>query len=136
MNYHEIKLLSRKLRKNQTASEKQLWKRIRGRQLEGFKFLRQHPVIYDRNGNDLNIFIPDFYCPRARLAIEVDGGIHNTRQDQDRRREKMLTDMDITVLRLKNDELIDMESVLCKIKVKLKPVAPRRTTHPLPPPYA
>ena len=134
MNYHEIKLLSRKLRKNQTVSEKQLWKRIRGRQLDGFKFLRQHPVIYDRNGNDLNIFIPDFYCPRARLAIEVDGGIHNTRQDQDRRREKMLTDMDITVLRINNDELIDMESVLCKIREKLKPAAPWRSTHPLPPP--
>jgi very-short-patch-repair endonuclease len=77
MNYHEIKLLSQKLRKQPTEYEQQLWFRIRDRQLDGYKFLRQHPLIYDRNGNDLKIFIPDFYCAKARLVIEVDGGIHN-----------------------------------------------------------
>jgi very-short-patch-repair endonuclease len=120
MNYHEVKHLSRKLRKNQTPSEKLLWNRIRNRQLNGFKFLRQHPIVYDRNGNNLNIFIPDFYCPRVRLAIEVDGGIHILNEDHDQWREKILTAMEIRVLRIQNNELLDIESVLQKIREKLK----------------
>jgi very-short-patch-repair endonuclease len=115
MNYHEIKLISRKLRKIQTPYEKLLWSRIRDRQLNGFKFLRQHPVVYDRNGNDLNFFIPDFYCSRVRLAIELDGGIHENTRDHDARRDEILTSMDIEVLQIHNEELIDMESVLLKI---------------------
>ena len=121
MNYHEVKNFSRKLRKNQTPCEKQLWNRIRDRQLNGFKFLRQHPIVYDRNGNDLNIFIPDFYCPSARLAIEVDGGIHINNQVHDRWREEILIANKITVLRIQNDELLDIESVIHKISKKLKP---------------
>ena len=119
MNYHEIKLISRKLRKIQTTYEKQLWNRIRDRQLNGFKFLRQHPIVYDRNGNDLNFFIPDFYCSSVRLAIELDGGIHINTKDYDARRDEILTSMDIEVLRIQNEELIDMESVLQKISERI-----------------
>ncbi len=119
MNYHEIKLISRKLRKIQTSYEKQLWNRIRDRQLNGFKFLRQHPIVYDRNGNDLNFFIPDFYCARVRLAIELDGGIHVNAKDYDAWRDEILTSMDIEVLRIQNEELIDMESVLQKIHERI-----------------
>ncbi|MCX6278432.1 MAG: endonuclease domain-containing protein [Bacteroidetes bacterium] len=130
MNYHEIKLISRKLRKQQTLYEIELWKRIRDRQLDGFKFLRQHPIIYDRNGNDLNVFIPDFYCAGARLAVEVDGGIHLQTKEYDEWRDKIITVMEIDVLRIKNEELIDMEYVLQKIRRKLsecpKPVSKRK----------
>jgi very-short-patch-repair endonuclease len=119
MNYHELKLISRKLRKIQTPSEKQLWNRIRDRQLDGFKFLRQHPIVYDRNGNDLNFYIPDFYCSSVRLAIEVDGGIHINTKDYDTRRDKILNSMDIEVLRIQNDELVDMECVLRMIRARL-----------------
>ena len=119
MNYHEIKLISRKLRKIQTTYEKQLWNRIRDRQLNGLKFLRQHPIVYDRNGNDLNFFIPDFYCSSVRLAIELDGGIHINTKDYDARRDEILTSMDIEVLRIQNEELIDMESVLQKISERI-----------------
>jgi len=121
MNYHEIKIVSRKLRLNQTPGEKRLWSLIRDRQVDGFKFLRQHPILYDRQGNDLNIFIPDFYCPKARLAIEVDGGIHIKRKEKDLHREKILASMNITVLRISNDELLDIESVLYRIRIKLNP---------------
>jgi very-short-patch-repair endonuclease len=120
MNYNEIKFFSGKLRKNQTEAEKQLWIHIRNRQLDGFKFLRQHPVIYDRKGNDLNAFIPDFYCPKVRLAIEVDGGVHVIMRDYDRWREEILTGMGITVLRFHNDELSEIEGILKKIRAKLK----------------
>ena len=55
------------LRKQPTDVETLLWAKIRGRQIEGLKFRRQH-VIGD--------FILDFYAPCVRLAIEVDGGGH------------------------------------------------------------
>ena len=119
MNYHELKLISRKLRKTQTPYEKLLWSRIRDRQLDGFKFLRQHPIVYDRNGNDLNFFVPDFYCSSVRLAVELDGGIHYKTQDYDVRRDEILTSMNIEVLRIQNDELEDMDCVLRKIRTRL-----------------
>jgi very-short-patch-repair endonuclease len=75
--------------------------------------------VYDRNGNDLNFFIPDFYCSRVRLAIELDGGVHINTKDYDARRDEILTSMDIEVLRIQNEELIDMESVLLKISERI-----------------
>ena len=119
MNYQEIKHFSRKLRKNQTYHEKMLWERLRDRQLEGFKFLRQHPILYDRHGNDLNFFIPDFFCSTARLAIELDGSSHNGKQDYDQWRSEILSKMHITVLRFKNEELYDIANVISKIKENL-----------------
>ena len=121
MHYHEVRIVTRKLRKNQTLSEQLLWKRIRNRQLDGFKFLRQHHIVYDRNGNDLNVFIPDFYCPAARLAIELDGGIHMITRDHDLWRDEILASMQIRVLRINNNELPDMESGLRKIRLMLRP---------------
>ena len=59
---------ARQLRKSATQHERLLWRHLRNRQLQGWKFRRQHPV--DR-------YIIDFYCPEARLAIELDGGRHN-----------------------------------------------------------
>jgi very-short-patch-repair endonuclease len=119
MKYHEIRQISRKLRKRQTPSEKLLWKRIRNRQLDGFKFLRQHHIVYDRNGNDLKVFIPDFYCPTKRLAIELDGGIHLMTREHDLWRDEILTLMGINVLRIRNEELLDIEYVLKKILLLL-----------------
>jgi very-short-patch-repair endonuclease len=120
MKYSEIRFLSRKLRKNQTTAEKLLWEKLRYRQLEGFKFLRQHPILYDRKGNDLNFFIPDFYCPKAKLAIEIDGGIHNEKWEQDLWREEILNGMRIRVLRFRNEDLHDLDLVIEEIRIILK----------------
>ena len=120
MKYSEIRFLSRKLRKNQTTAEKLLWEKLRYRQLEGFKFLRQHPILYDRKGNDLNFFIPDFYCPKAKLAIEIDGGIHNEKWEQDIWREEILNGMRIRVLRFRNEDLHDLDLVIEEIRIILK----------------
>ena len=107
------------LRKNQTCSEQVLWKRIRDRQIEGYKFLRQHPIIYDRRGNDLNFFIPDFYCPEKRLIIEVDGSIHKWTVEYDRWREKVLKRQDLRILRIRNSELDKIDEVVERIRLEL-----------------
>ena len=59
---------ARQLRKNMTLAEQELWKYIRKDQLDGSRFRRQHPVAQ---------YILDFYCHDSRLAIELDGGIHD-----------------------------------------------------------
>lgn len=119
MHYEELKHRARKLRKNQTPSEQILWRRIRKRRIDGFRFLRQYPLVYDRKGNSLNAFIPDFYCAEARLVIEVDGGIHLRRQSYDRWRDAIINSMGIEVLRIRNEELAEMDLVLNQIRMVL-----------------
>jgi len=75
--------------------------------------------MYDRQGNDLNFFIPDFYCSKARLVIEIDGGIHDKRKDYDQWREKILNKMNIRVLRFKNETLNDLDWVVKEIEKHL-----------------
>ena len=58
---------ARRMRKSPTPSEDILWQALRNRQIHGLKFLRQHPI---------GPTIVDFYCHEKRLAVEVDGGIH------------------------------------------------------------
>ncbi len=62
-----MRSIARQLRKRPTRSEHILWQAIRKRQLGGLRFLRQHPI---------GPAIVDFYCHEKRLAVEVDGGIH------------------------------------------------------------
>ncbi|MFH1297079.1 MAG: DUF559 domain-containing protein [Bacteroidota bacterium] len=75
--------------------------------------------MYDRQGNDLNFFIPDFYCSKARLAIELDGVIHDDKKDHDQWREEILSKMNIKVLRFRNEELNDLERVVEEIEKHL-----------------
>ena len=63
----DLKQLSRNLRSNMTDAEMLLWSRIRGKQLKGFQFYRQKII---------GKYIADFYCPKASLVIEIDGGQH------------------------------------------------------------
>ena len=60
--------IAQKLRNNSTDTEKYLWKYLRGRQLEGFKFRRQHPI---------GKYIVDFINLERKIIIEVDGGHPN-----------------------------------------------------------
>jgi very-short-patch-repair endonuclease len=86
---------ARQLRKSATQHERLLWRHLRNRQLRGWKFRRQHPV--DR-------FIIDFYCPEARLAIELDGGGHNFANSESlvQERTRFLASKNILVLRFWN----------------------------------
>ena len=60
------------LRREMTDAEQRLWFRLRGGHLGGLKFRRQHPVPP---------YIVDFYCPEAKLVIELDGSQHGPEVD-------------------------------------------------------
>lgn len=108
------KALAAELRKNMTYAEKVLWQQLRNRKLGDLKFRRQHPV---------DIFILDFYCHEKKLAIEVDGGIHNQaiQKEWDESRTYELNEFGITVLRFSNEDVIDKtESVINSIRNFLK----------------
>ena len=115
MKYNEIKEIKRELRNNTTPSEKLLWKHIRNRQLLGRIFLRQHAVVYDSYQDEYFFFVPDFYCIDEKLAIELDGKIHDFTKEKDANRDAILSDKDIKVVRIKNEELVDLKTVLEKI---------------------
>ena len=87
---------ARQLRENMTNAELLLWNRIRNNQLLGFRFKAQHPVAG---------FIADFYCHKAKLVIEADGLIHQTRKEYDSDRDKVFNDLGITVFRFSNEEI-------------------------------
>jgi very-short-patch-repair endonuclease len=116
MKYVEIKLLARRLRNNPTKSESRLWHYIRRKQLKNKQFLRQHPIIYDSAGTEHFFYIPDFYCQSCKLAIELDGKVHDFTKERDKIRDERLTELGISVLRFKNEELYKIDVVLEKIK--------------------
>ena|SRR6516162_3089525 len=105
---------ARHLRKNSTPQERRLWRHLRNRQFEGWKFRRQHPI---------EPYILDFYCPKAHLAIELDGGGHNfsSKESFDQERTKFLESKGIAVLRFWNPQITkELDSVLETIWSTLK----------------
>jgi very-short-patch-repair endonuclease len=120
MKYEQIKEITRKLRNNATPEEIKLWRYIRKKQLDGRKFLRQHAIIYDSAGDEHFFNVPDFFCYKENLAIELDGKIHLYSREKDNRRDEILNELDIKVLRIKNEELTNIDEVLLKIKEEFK----------------
>jgi len=121
-NYLDIKTIkkhARELRRNLTDSEKILWEQLRNRKLSGYKFLRQHPIIYKADYKGLNYFIADFYCDAKKAVIELDGAIHNETEEYDQFRDEEMKLLGLHVLRLKNEELSQMNITLEKIKFYL-----------------
>ena len=78
-----------------TRSEGRLWYWLRDRPFAGFKFRRQHPI---------GPYIADFYCPRLKLVVEVDGGHHQTpdMHAYDDERTRWLETRGIEVLKIPN----------------------------------
>ena len=99
----------RELRQSSTEAEKILWEELRNRKLNGLKFRRQHP---------LDKFIADFYCNEKKIVIELDGGVHDEKEvkEYDANRTYMLGELQITVMRFRNEEVLnDFKTVLKKI---------------------
>lgn len=111
---HILKL-SRDFRKNATPAEKYLWQFLRGRKLQGLKFLRQHPICYHFDSFTPHFFIADFFCAEKRLVIELDGSSHIGKEDHDNLRDEILQIRNIRTMRIKNEELTDISAVLQKI---------------------
>ncbi|MEO5596025.1 MAG: endonuclease domain-containing protein [Lysobacteraceae bacterium] len=93
------------LRSGSTDAEQRLWHCLRGRQLDGLKFRRQHPM---------HPYIVDFYCDAAKLVIELDGSQHT--DEGDKARSLALEARGVKVLRLWNHEVLTQtESVIAAI---------------------
>ncbi|RJR18845.1 MAG: endonuclease domain-containing protein [Nitrospiraceae bacterium] len=106
---NKLKPFSRSLRSNMTDAEKLLWSKIRRKQLKGLQFYRQKII-----GN----YIADFYCPKLKLVIEVDGGQHYSSEgrENDRVRDNYMTGAGITVIRFSDkDVLTNLEGILEEI---------------------
>jgi len=88
----------RLLRSRMTYCEKIVWTHLRKRQL-GFRFLRQYSVDH---------FVIDFYCPELKLAVELDGDVHNLpeQKEYDIARQKYLEKFGIKFIRIKNEEFL------------------------------
>ncbi len=93
----QTRFRAKQLRENSTQPEKILWSALRGRNIGGLKFRRQHPI---------EPFIVDFYCAEARLVIELDGESHNGREEYDQQRTKHLHEIGLTVFRISNDDVL------------------------------
>ena len=105
---NKLRQRARGLRKESTLSEVLLWKHLNKKQIEGYQFLRQKP---------LNNYIVDFYCPRLKLIVEIDGSSHNTKQEYDSLRDehfklKGLHTLRFTDLDVKNN----IEAVIREIR--------------------
>jgi very-short-patch-repair endonuclease len=100
LNYNaNLKDKARQLRKNLTDSEKALWSRLRNKQLLGIQFYRQKPI---------GEHIVDFFAPRVKLVVEVDGSQHTLGDhvQKDRFRDGYLASLGLKVLRFNSREVL------------------------------
>jgi len=114
-NNPQLKQRRRELRSNQTDAEKVFWSQVRNRQLNGMRFLRQY---------SFGPYILDFYCPLIKLAVELDGGQHNKRDNReyDSFRSEYLKAHGIEVIRFwDNEVLLDIQGILNKLIIKITP---------------
>ncbi len=112
-NKKSLKPRRRSLRRRSTETERILWSRLRRRQFHGLKFFRQYSV---------ENYILDFYCPKKKVAIELDG-FHHYQPEQwayDERRTKWISQFGITVVRYPNNVIKEnLEGVWVDLEGKL-----------------
>ncbi len=97
---------AQELRKNMTRQEKKLW----------YEFLSSYPIRFYKQ-KPFGKYIVDFYCCRAKLAIELDGGQHYTDEgmEYDRRRSEYLRSIGINVIRFSNQDIDQRFREVCEI---------------------
>jgi len=102
----DLKYKARRLRKNMTDSERMLWSHLRGKQILNIQFYRQKPI---------GKYIVDFYAPRTKLVVEVDGSQHKEEIHavKDVRRDEYLSECGLNVLRFNCRKVIkEIDAVL------------------------
>jgi very-short-patch-repair endonuclease len=97
-NFYYNKARARYLRKIETRAEKMLWTRLRNKQVAGLKFRRQHPIGY---------FVADFYCHEIKLIIELEGRVHDKKEQKeyDRLRKELIETWEFKVITIKNSQI-------------------------------
>ncbi len=111
----ERRQLCRELRQRQTPAEQFFWELVRTRRFEGLKFRRQQPA---------GQFVIDFYCPELKLAVELEGEVHEKREQdlRDTDREEYLRLQGLKVVRFSNDEVLnDPEGELDRLRESRTP---------------
>jgi imidazole glycerol-phosphate synthase subunit HisF len=101
------------LRKNLTETEKIVWKKLCKKQLD-IKIRRQHPIWK---------YVADYYCHEIKLVIEIDGGIHLSKENKecDINREVTLKEFGIEIIRFTDDEVInEIDNIIGQIRIKIK----------------
>ena len=103
------------MRRNLTPAEEALWDAIKRVYFDGVRFRRQHPV---------GTWILDFYCPKLKLVIEVDGKIHDSKTEYDAIRTAHLESHGYHVVRFQNEEIFgDLPGVMIKIQIAVEQLA-------------
>lgn len=118
-NNKSLKERRKELRNHQTPAEKILWRRISKNKIKRLRFLRQYGV---------GSYVIDFYCPKIRLGIELDGSVHKEEENKiyDRDREKFLENLDIEIIRFWNDDVLNnIENVQDKLLNKIEQMSNR-----------
>ena len=113
-----LKAPARSLRTGMTDAEQVLWHGLRRKQIGGVQFYRQKPLLS---------FIVDFYCPAAKLVVEIDGSQHcqPEHQRKDSLRDEALARVGLRVLRFDNRQvLLETEAVLTVIDAAVRERAP------------
>lgn len=103
-----------------TDAEQMLWHRLHRKQIKGLQFYRQKPLLN---------FVVDFYCPAAKLVVEIDGSQHveATHELKDQKRDRLLAGLGLLVLRFNNRQvLLETDAVLAVINA----VVDERTKSP------
>lgn len=106
----DAKSYRRQLRQELTLAERKLWHAVRAKRFQNLKIRRQHTI---------GPFTVDFYCPAARLVIELDGDVHlHTGQDlYDQLRQETIETMGYRVIRFTNEQVFhSLEEVLFQIE--------------------
>ena len=109
-----LKPLARNLRSNMTDAEQLVWTKVRRKQISDCQFYLQKNI-----GN----YIVDFYCPKAKLIVEIDGGRHyeNDGIKKDRERDQYFQMLGFTVLRFSDIDLLkNVDGVVERIQEHLK----------------
>ena len=103
-----LKNKARHLRTNMTDSERVLWSRLRGKQLLSVQFYRQKPI---------GKYIVDFYAPRVKLVVEVDGSQHmeEKQAETDKHRDKYLASVGLKVLRFNSREILKQTDAVVQV---------------------
>ena len=115
-NSPRLNSFRKNLRKKLTPAEATLWRFLKSKQMDGIRFRRQFSI---RN------YILDFYCPKYKIVIELDGAGHFTEKgiESDKERDEYLNSIGISVLRFENELVFKRtETVLEIIMNKVKEV--------------